>query len=58
MVLKSPDIPSMLVETAYFPIRRRGTRCADPPLRAKLAAALHSGVPELFLCQSAGRKHR
>jgi hypothetical protein len=41
MVLKSPDIPSMLVETAYISNPQEEQRLRTPAQQAKLAAAIH-----------------
>jgi N-acetylmuramoyl-L-alanine amidase len=48
MVLKSPDIPSMLVETAYIsnPLEERRLRGAAQ--QAKLAGAIHQGLRAYF----------
>jgi N-acetylmuramoyl-L-alanine amidase len=48
MVLKSPDIPSMLVETAYIsnPLEERRLRGAAH--QAKLAGAIHQGLRAYF----------
>ena len=48
MVLKSPDIPSMLVETAYIsnPLEERRLRGAAH--QARLAGAIHEGVRAYF----------
>jgi N-acetylmuramoyl-L-alanine amidase len=48
MVLKSPDIPSMLVETAYISNPREEQRLRTVAQRAKLAAAIHRGVHDYF----------
>ena len=48
MVLKSPDIPSMLVETAYISNPREEQRLRTEAQRAKLAAAIHRGVHDYF----------
>jgi N-acetylmuramoyl-L-alanine amidase len=48
MVLKSPDIPSMLVETAYISNPQEELRLRSAPHQAKLAAAIHQGVHEYF----------
>jgi N-acetylmuramoyl-L-alanine amidase len=48
MVLKSPDIPSMLVETAYISNPREEQRLRTEAQRAKLAAAIHRGVRDYF----------
>jgi N-acetylmuramoyl-L-alanine amidase len=48
MVLKSPDIPSMLVETAYISNPQEEQRLRAQPHQAKLAAAIHMGVRDYF----------
>jgi len=48
MVLKSPDIPSMLVETAYISNPQEEQRLRTPAQREKLAAAIHRGLHEYF----------
>jgi N-acetylmuramoyl-L-alanine amidase len=48
MVLKSPDIPSMLVETAYISNPAEEQRLRTPAHQAKLAAAIHQGVHDYF----------
>jgi len=48
MVLKSPDIPSMLVETAYISNPQEELRLRGAPHQAKLAAAIHQGVRDYF----------
>jgi N-acetylmuramoyl-L-alanine amidase len=48
MVLKSPDIPSMLVETAYISNPQEEQRLRAPPHQAQLAAAIHQGVHDYF----------
>jgi N-acetylmuramoyl-L-alanine amidase len=48
MVLKSPDIPSMLVETAYISNPQEEQRLRGAPHQAKLAAAIHQGVHDYF----------
>ena len=48
MVLKSPDIPSMLVETAYISNPQEEQRLRTEAQRAKLAAAIHRGVHDYF----------
>src|SRR5271168_1801632 len=48
MVLKSPDIPSMLVETAYISNPQEELRLRSAPNQAKLAAAIHQGVHDYF----------
>ncbi len=48
VVLKSPDVPSMLIETAYIsnPIDER--RLRDPAQQQRLAEAIFSGVADYF----------
>jgi len=48
MVLKSPDIPSMLVETAYISNPAEERRLRGLAHQAKLAAAIHQGLREYF----------
>jgi N-acetylmuramoyl-L-alanine amidase len=48
MVLKSPDIPSMLVETAYISNPQEEMRLRTPAQRAKLAGAIHRGLRDYF----------
>jgi N-acetylmuramoyl-L-alanine amidase len=48
VVLKSPDIPSMLVETAYISNPREEQRLRSPAHQARLAAAIHQGVRDYF----------
>jgi N-acetylmuramoyl-L-alanine amidase len=48
VVLKSPDIPSMLVETAYISNPQEEQRLRSPAHQAKLAAAIHQGVRDYF----------
>ena len=48
MVLKAPDIPSMLVETAYISNPQEELRLRAQSHQAKLAAAIHQGVHDYF----------
>jgi N-acetylmuramoyl-L-alanine amidase len=48
MVLKSPDIPSMLVETAYISNPQEELRLRTPAQQARLAAAIRQGVHDYF----------
>jgi N-acetylmuramoyl-L-alanine amidase len=48
MVLKSPDIPSMLVETAYISNPQEEQRLRMRAHQARLAAAIHQGVHDYF----------
>jgi N-acetylmuramoyl-L-alanine amidase len=48
VVLKSPDIPSMLVETAFISNREDERKLAQPAHRAKLANAIFAGIALYF----------
>jgi N-acetylmuramoyl-L-alanine amidase len=48
VVLKSPDIPSMLVETAYISNPQEELRLRGTPHQTKLAAAIHQGLRSYF----------
>jgi N-acetylmuramoyl-L-alanine amidase len=48
MVLKSPDIPSMLIETAYISNPAEEQRLRGVAHQAKLAAAIHQGLRDYF----------
>ncbi len=48
MVLKSPDIPSMLVETAYISNPQEEQRLRAQSHQAKLAAAIYQGLRAYF----------
>src|SRR3984885_10307093 len=48
MVLKSPDIPSMLVETAYISNPQEERRLRGAAQQTKLAAAIHQGLRAYF----------
>jgi N-acetylmuramoyl-L-alanine amidase len=48
VVLKSPDIPSMLVETAFISNREDERKLALPAHRAKLANAIFAGIEQYF----------
>ncbi len=48
VVLKSPDIPSMLVETAYISNRSEELRLKTPRYQGQLADAIFSGVRNYF----------
>ncbi|HEX3849103.1 MAG TPA: N-acetylmuramoyl-L-alanine amidase [Steroidobacteraceae bacterium] len=48
MVLKSPDIPSMLVETAYISNPQEEQRLRSQAHQAKIAGAIHQGVHDYF----------
>jgi N-acetylmuramoyl-L-alanine amidase len=48
VVLKSPDIPSMLVETAYISNPAEERRLRNPAQQAALAAAIFTGLRSYF----------
>jgi len=48
VVLKSPDIPSMLVETAFISNTTDERRLRDAAHQQKLAEAIHAGVRSYF----------
>ena len=48
VVLKSPDIPSMLVETAFISNREDERKLATPAHQAKLANAIFAGIEQYF----------
>jgi N-acetylmuramoyl-L-alanine amidase len=48
MVLKSPDIPSMLVETAYISNPQEEMRLRTPAQQGRLASAIRQGVHDYF----------
>jgi len=48
VVLKSPDIPSMLVETAFISNREEERKLSQPAHRQKLANAIFDGIEKYF----------
>jgi N-acetylmuramoyl-L-alanine amidase len=48
IVLKSPDIPSMLVETAFISNREDERKLSQPAHRQKLANAIFTGIEQYF----------
>lgn len=48
-VLKSPDIPSLLVETGFISNPAEASRLADPNYQRRMAAAIHRGIRDWFL---------
>jgi N-acetylmuramoyl-L-alanine amidase len=48
VVLKSPDVPSMLVETAYISNPSEERRLRDPTQQQRLAEAIFSGIADYF----------
>jgi N-acetylmuramoyl-L-alanine amidase len=49
LVLKSPDIPSILVETAFISNPQEERRLADPREQARLASSILAGMRSYFL---------
>ena len=49
LVLKSPDIPSVLVETAYISNPREEAALRSPAHQAALARALRAGIVDYFI---------
>ena len=47
-VLKAPDIPSILVETAFISNPQEESRLRDPDYQARLVEALYSGIRRYF----------
>jgi N-acetylmuramoyl-L-alanine amidase len=47
-VLKAPDIPSILVETAFISNPDEEAKLADPDYRRRLVEALNSGIKRYF----------
>ncbi|HPF25814.1 MAG: N-acetylmuramoyl-L-alanine amidase [Steroidobacteraceae bacterium] len=48
VVLKSPDIPSLLVETAYISNKADEYKLRQPAHRARIAEAIFSGIQDYF----------
>ena len=48
IVLTSPDVPSMLVETAYISNPEEERRLRDPSHQLRIAGAIHAGVRRYF----------
>jgi N-acetylmuramoyl-L-alanine amidase len=48
VVLKSPDVPSMLVETAYISNPTEERKLRDPQQQQRLAGAILSGIADYF----------
>ena len=47
-MLKAPDIPSILVETAFISNPQEEARLRDPGYQARLVEALVSGIERYF----------
>ena len=48
VVLKSPDIPSLLVETAYISNKADESKLRQPAHRARIADAIFGGIQDYF----------
>lgn len=48
IVLKSPDVPSILVETGFISNPEEARKLADAGYRRRMARAIHAGVVEWF----------
>jgi N-acetylmuramoyl-L-alanine amidase len=48
IVLTSPDIPSMLIETAYISNPEEERRLRDPSYQTRVASAIHAGLRRYF----------
>jgi N-acetylmuramoyl-L-alanine amidase len=51
-VLRSPDVPSMLVETGFITNPGEEQRLNDPGYRGRLASAIAGGVRKYFVEQA------
>lgn len=49
VVLKSPDIPSILVETGFISNPGEARKLADPAYRRRMAQAIHRGIRSWFI---------
>jgi len=49
VVLKSPDIPSILVETGFISNPGEARKLADPAYRQRMARAIHRGIRSWFI---------
>jgi N-acetylmuramoyl-L-alanine amidase len=52
VVLRSPDVPSMLIETGFITNPSEEQRLNDPGYRSRLASAITTGVRRYFLDQA------
>lgn len=52
VVLRSPDVPSMLVETGFISNPGEEAKLSDPAYRKRMAAAIVSGVRNYFAYQA------
>ena len=47
-MLKAPDIPSILVETAFISNPEEEAKLRDPEFQQRLVEALHHGIARYF----------
>ena len=57
-VLRAPDIPSILVETAFISNPQEERKLSDPAYQRKMAAAIFSGIRRYFLKYPPAPKQR
>ncbi|MDC8785283.1 N-acetylmuramoyl-L-alanine amidase [Roseateles koreensis] len=57
-VLKAPDVPSILVETAFISNPEEETKLRDPDYQNKLVAALATGIARYFAKNPPLSRHR
>lgn len=57
-VLRAPDIPSILVETAFISNPDEERRLRDPRYQARLAEAIHAGIVKYFRRHPPGPRGR
>jgi N-acetylmuramoyl-L-alanine amidase len=57
-VLKAPDVPSILVETAFISNPEEEARLRDPGYQAKLVEALATGIARYFAKNPPLARHR
>jgi len=48
MVLKSPDVPSILVETGFISNPGEARRLTDPAYQTQVAKSIHAGIAQYF----------
>jgi len=48
VVLKSPDIPSVLIETGFITNPYEEKRLSDPHYQQKVASAIYSGIKKYY----------
>jgi N-acetylmuramoyl-L-alanine amidase len=53
VVLKAPDVPSVLVELGYLSTKQDATQLVNPKWQAKVAGAMASAVEKYFATEVA-----